>query len=179
MPTFKPIESFALKTVDIELKEAKTNAKITRGGITVTVPEADTSKVDDFVSRLPPAKRPTLPRVISQSPPAGTLVAPGTRIQITIVPPKDVQVGIFKGVHADLADVFIAQLLPVIDDPVVEKALAKSSTAAELSAEERTAVQSAAVKVAHAANVNLQLDASAQKNFDALYTTLQLVAAYT
>jgi hypothetical protein len=179
MATFKPLESLASRTVDIELQDTKTNAKVTRGGITIAVPQADTLKVDDFVSRLPPVKRPTLPRVISQSPPAGTLVAPGTRIQITIVPPKDVQVGIFKGVHSDLANVFIAELLPIIDDPRVGKALAKSSTAAELSPEERAAVQEAATAVAQHANVNLQVDSSAQKNFDALYTTLQLVAAYT
>src|SRR5437667_9309510 len=84
-------------TVDVSEKPAVTT--IVRGGAVVTPPPVDKGLVDDFLGHLVPITRDVVPRVLQQSVAHGTLVAKGTSVDLVLVPPTDIQVGVLAGAH--------------------------------------------------------------------------------
>jgi hypothetical protein len=90
------------KTLFIDLSEKAAKAKVVREGYQVPAATFDKSKAafqfDQFVEIAPKS----LPRVVSQSVPAGTKVTKGTVVDLVLVPRSSVPFDIFDGVHSDL-----------------------------------------------------------------------------
>jgi len=89
------------KTVFIDLSEKTAKAKVVREGYQVPPAALDKNKAqfefDNFEIIGPKA----LPRVVSQSVPAGTKVTAGTVVDLVLVPRSGVPFDIFDSVHAD------------------------------------------------------------------------------
>ena len=113
------------KAVGIEVGEAAPKKVIVRNGNEVTAPAVNLSKVDAFVDKLVPAGRFDLPRVLSQSVAVGTTVAKGTAVDLVLVPPAKVDLGLFDHVHIDLQTRTIADVAPLLDDLAVAQILNK------------------------------------------------------
>jgi len=90
------------KTLFIDLTEKAAKAKVVREGYQVPAAAFDKSKAafqfDEFVEISPK----DLPRIVSQSVPAGTKVTKGTVVDLVLVPRSSVPFDIFEGVHSDL-----------------------------------------------------------------------------
>ncbi|MCU0584490.1 MAG: hypothetical protein MUC46_00280 [Desulfobacterales bacterium] len=131
------------KTVFIDLTQKAAKAKVVREGYQVPAAAFDKNKADfafDQFEVLPPR---SLPRVVSQSVPAGTKVTRGTVVDLVLVPGQSVPFDIFDGVHADfkgktvhfmtenmLADAKTRQIFLKYEDPddlpTADKALLQS-----------------------------------------------------
>lgn len=89
------------RTVFIDLTERTTKAKVVREGYQVPPATFDKNKAQfefDNFDIVPPKE---LPRVVSQSVPAGTKVTRGTVVDLLLVPKSGVPFDVFDGVHAD------------------------------------------------------------------------------
>jgi hypothetical protein len=102
---------------------------IVRGGHEVPAPAIDPRLVEDVISRYTPIKRIAVPRAVSQSVPPGTRVAKGTPVDLVFVPVIDIDMSVFTGVHADFKARNVADVLPIVEDPVVLPILEKGSFA--------------------------------------------------
>jgi hypothetical protein len=99
--TLSRTKEAAEKTVFIDLTEKAAKAKVVREGYQVPPAAFDKNKAQfefDQYEILPPK---SLPRVISQSVPAGTKVTRGTVVDLVLVPRSSVPFDIFDGVHTD------------------------------------------------------------------------------
>src|SRR5262245_57125934 len=104
------------KTVMIDLTEKAAKAKVIREGYQVPPAALDKNKAqfefDNF--EITPPK--SLPRVVSQSVPAGTKVTSGTVVDLVLVPRSGVRFDIFDGVHAD----FIGKNVEFMTEGILE-----------------------------------------------------------
>ena len=89
------------KTVFIDLTEKAAKAKVVREGYQVPAATFDKNKADFAFDQFEVLPTKSLPRVVSQSVPAGTKVTRGTVVDLVLVPGDSVPFDIFEGVHAD------------------------------------------------------------------------------
>jgi hypothetical protein len=89
------------KTILIDLTERAAKAKVVREGYQVPPAALDTNKAQFEFDNFEVTPPKSLPRVVSQSVPAGTKVTSGTVVDLVFVPRSGVRFDIFDGVHAD------------------------------------------------------------------------------
>jgi len=118
----------------IDIGEAPSRATIVRGGKEVDTPTINESRASTILENFIPISRFLEPRGVSQSIAAGTLVTRGTAVDIELLQPNLVTLGLFDGVHADLRALTVDAVAPLLQDPEVAPLLAKQAsdlTAAE------------------------------------------------
>jgi len=118
----------------IDIGEAPSKATIVRGGKEVETPTINESRASTILENFIPIARGFEPRGVSQSIVAGTLVTRGTAIDVELLAPNFVTLGLFDGVHADLRALTVDAVAPLLQDPEVVPLLDKQAsdlTAAE------------------------------------------------
>src|SRR2546426_10523 len=125
-------------SLNLEVGDKPATSKVLRDGSEVVAPAVNERLVSDLIDKLPPIKRVDLPRVLSQSVSSGTFVAKGTSVDLVLLLPKDINVGLLQGTHLDLANRPITDLLPLTQDAAVAAILAKNDTPDTLTATDKT-----------------------------------------
>jgi hypothetical protein len=170
----REISARAVENIPVDVSEAPKKISINRGGTDVTPPPVNTTKVDDFVGGLVPIDRFLIPRVISQTVPAGTRVARGTVIDVVLVPVRDINVGLIDGTHDGLKTKAIADVLPIVQDDKVKAVLDKGTDPTALSAEDKKVLTDAASQ-----KLGATVDESTpSKGFNALFNSFQSVRSF-
>lgn len=111
------------RVVDVSAKTVVPT--VVRAGEEVKSPQLNTDKVSDLVGRLVPITRVKVPRVVSQSIPAGTRIPKGTPVDLVLVPVSDIDFSLFDTVHDDFKVKAVDSILPLLSDPDVEAILKK------------------------------------------------------
>lgn len=155
----------------VDLEATKTRATIVRGGEAVVTPIINVSRAAAVLDRFIPVPRMEVARSVTQSIASGTLVMRGTAIDVDFLPPSQVVLGIFDGVHLDLRDRNIGAVAALLADPEVAPALRKD--ASTLTPAER---QNLTAKFA-AANVGID-DASPDRSLGAALAGLRTAQAF-
>jgi hypothetical protein len=128
--TANPTLAAALaREVVVEVDKEPTHATIVRGGLEVETPVVNPTRAASILENFTPVIRQEEPRSVRQSIAAGTLVTHGTAIDIELLAPAQVTLGIFEGVHLDLRPVAVTALNPLLTDPEVLQIIAKPTTA--------------------------------------------------
>ena len=117
------------REVIVEVDREPTHATIIRGGQEVATPVVNPTRAASILENFTPVIRQQEPRSVRQSIAAGTLVTHGTAIDIELLAPEQVTLGIFEGVHLDLRPVNVTALSPLLTDPEVLQIIAKPTTA--------------------------------------------------
>ena len=156
----------------IELDAGKVSATFTRDGIEYTAPTTDSKEaVSAYLEKISVVRPAEDPRVIQQSPRAGTLVAPGTAISLEMLPPDDTRFVLFPGVHAALKNQPVTQVAAVIaKSPELTKILSETRDASEVDAESRA-------KLTQLAGVVVD-ERAADTTFASLYYAYQIASVY-
>jgi len=131
-------------TVDVSDKPVIPN--VVRNGVAIAAPTLNPAKVTDLIGRLGPILRPTLPRVLSQSVPAGQRIVKGTSVDVVMVPVTDIKFNLLDNVHADLQNLSVAAVQTVTLDPAIRPLLIKADTADALTAAEQATITGAMTK---------------------------------
>ena len=149
----------------IEIGETKAQKSvIVRDGKRVATPNVIDEQVEFLVTALPGATRTEVPRVISQSPQAGTFVKRGTKVNLVYAPPNKVPIGIFADTLAALAERPITAVGPLLDNPLVHEVITTYETPDDVPEAKRKQV----VEL-----VSQQLDVSvSEENFEQAFGTL-------
>lgn len=105
----------------IDLSEKPAQAKIVREGHQVPTPKVDATKAGFVLDNLEILAPRVLPRVVSQSIPAGTKVTKGTVVDLVLVPKSSIPFSMFEEVHADLAD----KTVDTLTDTLLENSRAR------------------------------------------------------
>lgn len=89
-----------------------------------------------------PLFKPTVDKVFSQTPKAGTMMARGTKVNLVMVAREAGKVGMLDKAHEALADAALVDVWDrfVKDDPVVQAAAEKYARGEEITAEEKDIV---------------------------------------
>jgi hypothetical protein len=127
-----------VQNVVVDVGAATVVPTVVRAGEEVKSPQLNTDKVSDLVTRLVPITRIKVPRVVSQSIPAGTRIPKGTPVDLVLVPVSDIDFSLLTTVHDDLKAKSIESVLPLLSDPAVEPILKKDSVANLTDAEKAT-----------------------------------------
>lgn len=127
-------------TIFVDVAEEPTRAEVSRGGIPLgeiaVRPEAITSFLDGLVV--------VQTKVVTQSIIAGTAVARGTAIDISLANTRNLPVAVLPGVHAAFTDLTMAQLNDQwADNATVRDIVKRRTSAQDLTATERTTLTSA------------------------------------
>jgi hypothetical protein len=125
----------------LEVSDVPKVTQVTRGGLLVRAPNLDNENVAGLIDRLVPPPRTTVPRVVSQSVPAGTLVQQGTAVDLVLVSPVDVTFEVFGKVHPALLTKNVASVLTAMPTPVATIVNAKADPATLTAAERDTVTQ--------------------------------------
>lgn len=166
-PSFFESRSRGMDFKTVDVSEKAVSAVIVREGEQYKAPAVKKASVDDLLSRLKPVERKAVPRVLSQSLPAGTFVARGTPVDLVLVRSADVTMGILEDVHVGLADRTVEELLPVFENPLVKSAMKKGDSS-KITDTEKQAVEEAL------AGFQIDIDESdGQKTFDKAFKSLQ------
>ncbi|MFP2934230.1 hypothetical protein ACLESO_55745, partial [Pyxidicoccus sp. 3LG] len=108
---------------------------IVRDGVEVKSPTMNLTRVEAFVERLQPIVAINTPRVVQQSVKPGTRVAKGTVVDLVLVPPTNIELGLLERPHLSFQHRTVQQVAPIVTyaRPILEK----RATAAELTDNER------------------------------------------
>jgi hypothetical protein len=120
--------------VVVDLNEKASRANIVRDGREVETPILNPERAATVFENFIPIHRLTEPRSVRQNIAAGTLVSRGTTVDVDFLPPENVVLGLFEGVHADFRTRLVTDVVPLLQDPEVAGVLAKS----ELTEADRT-----------------------------------------
>jgi hypothetical protein len=167
----RDVSGVALQNITIDVGPGPINPIIFRGGKEITPPNFNIDKVDDFISHTSVLPRLRLPVTLSQSIPAGTMVAKGTPVDIVLVPASDLNFGLLDQVHQDMINLPITAALPLIGDPQVAPLLDKDP--AELNADQKQIISQ------KLAALNVQVDDSnPAKTFALAFNALKSAEAF-
>jgi hypothetical protein len=125
----------ASSNIFVDIDAAPSKAVIVRGGKEVETPTVNLERASAILENFIPVPRVTEPRCVSQSIVSGTLVTRGTAIDVELLQPERVTLGLFEGVHADLRARSVLDLGPLLQDPEIVPLLGKQ--ASELTAAEQ------------------------------------------
>jgi hypothetical protein len=159
------------RDVIIDIAEAPTHATIVRHGQEVATPIANPARAASILENFIPIIRQEEPRSVRQSIAPGTIVTRGTAIDIDLLVPEQVTLGIFEGVHTDLRATNVTALATLLQDPEVTTAIAKPTSA--LTPTER---QNLSAKL-QAANVTVD-DTVPDRSLGAAITGLKAAQAF-
>jgi hypothetical protein len=176
--TFNPnlaraIAAAAAAPTAVEIGNAPAVAKILRDGNEVVAPQINTALASEFIDKLGPINRINLPRVLSQSVPPGTFAARGTSVDLVLVPPPQIKVGLLQGAHVDLKEKFIPDLLPLVQDAAVAPVLQSTDDPTKLTADQKTLLTAKLKDVGAGIDENVP-----GKGFAAAFATLKGVQAF-
>jgi hypothetical protein len=158
------------RVVDVSAKTVVPT--VVRAGEEVKSPQLNTDKVSDLVGRLVPITRVKVPRVVSQSIPAGTRIPKGTPVDLVMVPVSDIDFSLFDTVHDDFKVKAVDSILPLLADPAVE-AILKKERPEDLTEAER------ATLTTKLAPLGVQVDdAVAGKGLNLAFQSLQSAKAF-
>jgi hypothetical protein len=156
----------------IEVGELPAVNLIVREGQEVRSPALDLARVDAYVDRAQPIHKYSLPRVVSQGVKAGTRVAKGSVVDLTLAPPTDVSLGLIKNSHQDLEAWTVPQIAFALQQH--RTLLDRKATAAELTPQEKEQVISTFVQY------EITIDEQEPGfTFDNLYQAMQGARAFT
>lgn len=159
------------ENVIIDLDAKETAAKIVRGGVEVTAPKTRPEAVVGLLDALGRFTTFEEPRVMRQEPAPGTLVAPGTVISLTLIPPSDTPFNVFTGVHTGLLQRDVASLVNILtQNQAVASAVARYERPEDVPQNERAAM-------IEAAEVDVD-DAAANTGFNAVFTSYKIASVY-
>jgi len=117
------------REVVIDLEKEPTHATIVRGGQEIETPVINPTRAASILENFIPLARQTEPRSVRQSIAPGTLVTRGTAIDVDLLAPEQVTLGIFEGIHTDLRARSVTAMATLLQDPEVSIAIAKPATA--------------------------------------------------
>jgi hypothetical protein len=158
--------------IPIDVGDRITRSVVIRDGVQVKAPVLETEKVLEFVDKLPPANRFTIPRVLTQGIAPGVKVARGTVVDVTCVPGTVIKVGLLETSHVDLRERTMANVANVINDELAN-ILSIHETASALSTADRAKVS--------AAFTQLQIttdEGQAERSFETAFQTLRDVQVF-
>jgi hypothetical protein len=168
----RDISAIALQNINIDVGPGPINPIIFRGGKEITPPAFNVDKVDDFISHTSVLPRLELPVTLSQSIPAGTMVAKGTPIDIVLVPASNLTFGLLDQVHEQMANLAITAALPLINDPQVAPLLDKD--AADLNSDQKQLISQ---KLAATFNITVD-DSNPARTFALAFNALKSAEAF-
>ena len=117
----------AIRNVTIDVGATTVVPTIVREGKEVVAPVFNPNRIDDFLQHSSTLPRLLIPVAISQSIPAGTMVAKGTPVDIVFAPMSNINFGLLDVVHDDFKN------LSVTDTNLQQKVLGDSQVTAILS----------------------------------------------
>lgn len=162
-------------SLPIEVGDKPLDNVIIRDGIEIVTPELDFKKADAYIDGLAPIVATQVPRVLSQSVPTGTRVLKGTAVDLVLVPPYDVELGVIKDAHADMVHYTVPQVQPVLEHPSVAPIVEQFAKSSDLNADQRQMVTNVMTEY-----LGVTIDDGIQgKSFDAAYRMLRGAKAYT
>lgn len=133
------------ENVIVNLDARETRAKVLRKGVEVQAPATRPESIVGLLDALGQFTTFEEPRVLRQVPAPGTLVAPGTVISMTLVPPSDTPFRVFDGIHAGLLQSNVDRLVNVLTQNVqVAGILSQYPTADAVPAADRQIMAAAA-----------------------------------
>jgi hypothetical protein len=155
-----------VRSTSFEVSEIVSVPQVTRDGHLVRTVNLNDDRVAELVDRLKVPPRSSLPRVVTQSVAAGTLVQRGTAIDLTLVRPVDIKFDVFGKVHSALLNRSVASMLAAMPANVTSIVAAKEGPAT-LTAAERDTVTTFlnSQQIATAGGVN-------ENSFEAVYGVL-------
>lgn len=156
----------------IEVGTLPAEYRFYRMGKLVKSPPMNVDKTGGFTERLPPIKAEIIPRVVQQSVKPGTRVSKGTMVDLVLVPPTDIELGLVQGAHLSFEHRTVPQVAGIVDK--ARAILEKRATAAELTGNEREQLSAILIE----AKVELN-DERADLSMDAAYRTLQAAMAFS
>jgi hypothetical protein len=157
--------------VDISAQPVKTN--LVRKGFQVPAVEVDKTIRDSFIDRWVPVPPKKSPRVVTQSIPPGTQVAPGTVVNLVMAPPSIIPLDIFTGIHADFKGRTVEQASLILDNPAVQKIALQYKSADEVPETDRQVLVTALAQ----ADVEVD-DQQPEKSFGRAFSSLRNTAAF-
>jgi len=167
----KTLSAAAVQFVDVSDKPAQ--AKIVRGGFPVPPVAVDPAAAGFFINQLIPIPTFQLPRVISQSVPAGTKVTSGTVVDLMLAPREIIPLDILPNLHPDLKGKAVPVLDPVLNDPAIRQILLNNTDPTSVGATDKTTLTNA-LKTA-GVNVN---EADATRNFASAFNAARGALAF-
>jgi len=130
------------KTILVDLSEKTAKAKVVREGYQVPPAALDKSKAQFEFDNYEVTPARALPRVVSQSVPAGTRVGAGTVVDLVLVPKSGVRFDIFEGVHADFKGKSVEFLTEgMLEDPKARQILLTHENAGDIPAADKIFLQ--------------------------------------
>lgn len=123
----------------LEVGDVPTVTQVTREGTLVRAVNFNNDRVNELIDKLRVPARNLVPRVVTQSVPAGTLVQRGTVIDLVLVRPVDIRFDLFGKVHPALMSRTVADILGAMTSTVTTIVAAKDDPAT-LTTAERDAV---------------------------------------
>lgn len=129
----------------VEISETPKRATIVADGKAIPVPKMSEARRFEFLEPLVAPDLRQEMKVIDQSIVAGTVVAKGTVVELTLVPFGSIPVQVFELPHADLAQYQVADiaLADAFDNPQVRDILVKRDRPEDVTDEERAIVTAA------------------------------------
>lgn len=156
----------------IDVGDKPTSALVLRDGLQIKAPILEKSKITDLIGKLFPADRAKIPRVLQQGIAPGVKVARGTVIDVTLVPPIDIKVGLLETSHVSLRDKTVSAVAAKITDDVA-KILSDHQTSTTLNPDEKVKVD--AVLTQLGATIS---NASAEQTYETAFQTLRDVQVF-
>jgi hypothetical protein len=156
----------------IEVGSKAAEMVIVRDGVEVTSPQLNLSRVDAFVERLKPVIPFSTPRVVQQSVKPGTRVAKGTVVDLVLVPPTTIELGLVDKAHVAFQHRTVDEVAPLVEQ--ARSILERKPTAADLNDQERAQMYS----IFFQADITVN-DQDPTMSLDAAYRVLQGAKAYS
>jgi hypothetical protein len=156
----------------IEVGSKAAETVIVRNGVEVKAPSLNLPRVDAYVERLRPVVPFITPRVVQQSVKPGTRVAKGTVVDLVLVPPNNIELGLVDRAHTAFLHRTVDQVAPLVEQarPILDR----KATAAELSDAERQQLY----QLFSSAEIEVN-DEEPTLSLDAAYRVLQGAKAYS
>lgn len=156
----------------IEVGSKAAETVIVRNGVEVKAPSLNLPRVDAYVERLKPVVPFITPRVVQQSVKPGTRVAKGTVVDLVLVPPNNIELGLVDRAHTAFLHRTVDQVAPLVER--ARTILDRKPTAAELSDAERQQMY----QIFSSAEIEVN-DQDPTLSLDAAYRVLQGAKAYS
>ncbi len=132
------VNLFQSAPITVEVAPQPATAKVVREGFQVPAVALNNQAADFFLDNLPVLQPRQTPRVVSQSIKPGTRVTAGTVVDLILAPASDIPFTIFEGVHRDLLERNVGNLLDgLLAEPATRQSVLKYQKAEDMPVAER------------------------------------------
>jgi autonomous glycyl radical cofactor GrcA len=168
------IGGIAIRNVTIDVGATTVVPTLVREGKEVVAPVFNPNRIDDFLQHSSTLPRLLIPVAISQSIPAGAMVAKGTPVDIVFAPMSNINFGLLDVVHEDFRN------LSVTDTNLQQKILSDSQVTSILSKDVATVTpQEKQVISDKLRAINVLVDDNAPgKTFNLAFASLKSALAF-